>query len=64
MGRQDLIAHAQSGLAHVLEEEGRYREALPLAEEALRIRERLRDRDLEWTRQLVARLREKAGTAQ
>ncbi|MEH1829256.1 MAG: hypothetical protein V7L22_28635 [Nostoc sp.] len=34
MGRQDLLAHAQSGLARVLEEEGRYTEALPLAQSA------------------------------
>jgi hypothetical protein len=40
---------------------GRFREALALAEEALRVRERLRDRDLEATRQLVARLRERLG---
>ena len=63
VGRQDLVAQAQSGLARVLEEEGRPREALPLAEDALRISERLRDQNLEWTRQLVARLREKAGAA-
>jgi hypothetical protein len=36
-------------------------EALPLVEEALRIRERLRDKNLDWTRDLVARLREAAG---
>lgn len=61
VGRQDLIADAQEGLACVLEEEGRPRDALPLAEDALRIRERLRDQNLEWTRGLVARLRGKAG---
>lgn len=64
LGRQDDIACAQAGLARVLEEEGRPRDALPLAEEALRISERLRDQDLAWTRELVARLREKAGAAQ
>lgn len=61
VGRLTLVAQAQDGLAQVLEGEKRYAEALPLAEEALRIRERLRQRDLDWTRRLVARLREKAG---
>jgi tetratricopeptide (TPR) repeat protein len=59
VGRQDLVASAQYGLARVLEEEGRYTEALRRAEEALEIRERLRHRDVESTRKLVARLREK-----
>ena len=59
VGRQSLIAQAQWGLARVLEEEGRPAEALPLAEAALQIHERLRHRDLEETRQLVARLRGK-----
>ncbi len=63
VGRQDLIAFAQHNLARVLEEAGRYAEALPLAEEALRFREQKRDRNLENTRQLVARLREKARGA-
>ncbi|GAG26627.1 unnamed protein product, partial [marine sediment metagenome] len=53
-----LVAHAQWGLARVLEEEGRTAEALPLAEAALQIEERLRSKDLEEARQLVARLRE------
>ncbi len=57
--RQDTVAQAQSGLARVLEEEGRPAEALPLAEAALQIYERLRDKDLEKMRQLVARLRGK-----
>ena len=61
MGRQDQVAFAQSGLAQVLEAEGRYAEALSLAQSALEIRERLRDRDLDWTRGLVERLRGKAG---
>ncbi|MBD2195169.1 MULTISPECIES: tetratricopeptide repeat protein [Calothrix] len=61
VGRQDLVADAQAGLARVLEEEGRYTEALPLAQAALEIRERLRDQDLDRTRQLVERLRHKAG---
>ncbi|MCF4966074.1 tetratricopeptide repeat protein [Nostoc sp. CMAA1605] len=61
VGQQDLVAGAKSGLAMVLEEEERYTEALPLAQAALEIRERLRDRYLAWTRQLVERLQRKAG---
>jgi tetratricopeptide (TPR) repeat protein len=61
VGRQELVAQAQWGLGRVLEEEDRPAEALPLAEAALQIRERVRDRNLEGTRQLVARLREKIG---
>ncbi|TFI52508.1 tetratricopeptide repeat protein [Mastigocladus laminosus UU774] len=60
VGRQDLVADAQEGLAEVLEKEGRYAEALELAQKALEIRERLRDRDLEFSRGLVERLRGKA----
>jgi tetratricopeptide (TPR) repeat protein len=63
VGRQDLVAHAQWGLARVLEEEDRLAEALPLAQAALQIYERLRHKDLEETRQLVARLREQVGDA-
>ena len=59
MGRQDLVASAQSGLAQVLEKEGYYVEALALALAALEIRERLRHKSLDWTRQLVERLRRK-----
>jgi tetratricopeptide (TPR) repeat protein len=59
VGRQDLVADAQYGLARVLEEEGRYAEALPLAQAALEIRERLRDKNLEFSRGLVERLRGK-----
>jgi tetratricopeptide (TPR) repeat protein len=59
VGRQNLVASAQEGLARVLEEEGRYAEALDLAQAALEIRERLRDQSLEWTRGLVERLRGK-----
>ena len=61
VGREDLVASDLWGLARVLEEEGRPREALPLAEDSLRIRERLRQRDIDESRQLVVRLREKAG---
>ncbi|MFN6570030.1 tetratricopeptide repeat protein [Dendronalium sp. ChiSLP03b] len=61
VGQQDSVAYAQAGLARVLEKERRYVEALPLAQAALEIRERLRHQDLDWTRQLVERLRRKAG---
>ncbi|MEH1831830.1 MAG: tetratricopeptide repeat protein [Nostoc sp.] len=61
VGRQSLVASAKAGLARVLEEEERYTEALPLAQSALEIRERLRDKRLDWTHQLVERLRRKAG---
>ncbi|MEH2080361.1 MAG: tetratricopeptide repeat protein [Nostoc sp.] len=60
VGRQSLVAGAKAGLARVLEEEGRYTEALLLAQSALEIRERLRHKSLDWTRQLVKRLRRKA----
>ncbi|MEA5626947.1 tetratricopeptide repeat protein [Nostoc sp. UHCC 0251] len=60
VGRQDLVADAKAGLAQVLEKEGRYAEALLLAQSALDIQERLRDQGLDWTRQLVERLRRKA----
>ncbi|BAY32471.1 hypothetical protein NIES2107_43600 [Nostoc carneum NIES-2107] len=61
VGRQDLVADAQAGLAQVLEAEGRYSEALALAQSALEIWERLRDQNLNFSRQLVERLRRKAG---
>ncbi|MBD2203596.1 tetratricopeptide repeat protein [Calothrix sp. FACHB-1219] len=61
VGRQDQVARAKAGLARVLEEEGRYTEALPLAQAALEINERLRDQDLDFSRQLVERLQRKAG---
>ncbi|WGV25717.1 tetratricopeptide repeat protein [Halotia branconii] len=60
VGRQDQIAAAQEGIALVLEEEGRYTEALSLAQAALEIREHLRDQNLDFSRQLVERLRRKA----
>jgi tetratricopeptide (TPR) repeat protein len=59
VGRQGLVADAQEGLAQVLEKEGRYAEALELAQAALEIRERLRDKELEFSRRLVERLRGK-----
>ena len=58
VGRQDQIAHAQSGLAQVLEAEGHYAEALPLAQQSLQIRQRLRDRSLAFSQQQVARLQQ------
>ncbi|MBD2359487.1 ATP-binding protein [Tolypothrix sp. FACHB-123] len=61
VGRLNLVADAQEGLAEVLEKEGRYMEALPLAQAALEIRERLRDKNLDYSRQLVERLQRKAG---
>ncbi|RCJ23867.1 NB-ARC domain-containing protein [Nostoc minutum NIES-26] len=61
VGRQDQVADAQTGLARVLEEEGRYVEALLLALAALEIQERLRDQNLDFSRRLVERLRRKAG---
>jgi len=61
VGRQDSVATAQAGLALVLEKEGHYPEALLLAKAALEIYDRLRDSNLEGTRQLVERLRGKAG---
>ncbi|MEH1770548.1 MAG: tetratricopeptide repeat protein [Nostoc sp.] len=60
VGRQSLVADAQGGLARVLEKEERYAEALPLALAALEIRERLREEGLDFSRQLVERLRCKA----
>jgi len=56
VGRVDLIAFAQSGLARAWEAEGQPDLALPLAQEALAIRERLQDKDLVATRELVQRL--------
>ncbi|HEV7889233.1 MAG TPA: tetratricopeptide repeat protein [Pyrinomonadaceae bacterium] len=61
IGRQDLIAHAQSGLARVHEAEQQPAFALPLAQEALAVYERLYHRDLPATRKLVERLKKKIG---
>lgn len=61
MGYLEMIAHASYGLAQVSEEEGRYTDALAQAQEALQISERLGDRNLAETRDLVARLRQKIG---
>jgi tetratricopeptide (TPR) repeat protein len=56
VGRQDQIAHAQSGLAQVLEAEKRYGEALKLAQQALQIWERLGADGLAFSRSQVERL--------
>jgi tetratricopeptide (TPR) repeat protein len=61
VGRQDLIAFNLHGLAQVNEEEGHSDLALPLAQEALAIRERLGDRNEAKTRALVERLKKKVG---
>lgn len=58
LGRSDVKASAQTGCALVLAREGRPADALPLAEEALSIRQRLRERTLEETQQLVHHLRQ------
>lgn len=58
-GRQDLIAEARYGRARVHEEAGEFDLALPLAQEALAIDERLHHQRLPWTRALVERLRKK-----
>lgn len=59
IGRLDLIAQAQYGLAHVHEAEGRSDLALPLAQESLKIYERLQDRNLAGARELVEKLKAK-----
>lgn len=59
IGRKDLVAHAQSNLSNVLEKKKRYSQALQLARKALQIRERLRDRSLEYSREQVARLQQR-----
>ncbi len=59
-GRVEGIAEAQYGLARVHEAEGRADLALPLAQEALKIYERLQHRDLAEVREWVERLRKVA----
>ncbi|MDH4137939.1 MAG: tetratricopeptide repeat protein, partial [Anaerolineae bacterium] len=59
VGRVELIAQAQYGLACVWEAEGRADLALPLAQEALKIYERLQHMDLTEARELVEKLRGK-----
>ncbi|GAB4117039.1 MAG: hypothetical protein OHK0050_23320 [Roseiflexaceae bacterium] len=60
VGREEIIAQAQGGMAMVHEQAGRWREALAAAEEALRIREAMQHHNLQWTKELVERLRSKA----
>jgi tetratricopeptide (TPR) repeat protein len=57
--RVDLIANARYGLARVNEAEGHADLALPLAESALKIYERLQYKDLAKVRELTERLKEK-----
>lgn len=57
VGRVELAAQAQQGLAHVWEAEGRADLALPLAQEALKIYERLQHRGLAAARELMERIR-------
>jgi len=59
VGRQDEIARVKYGLARVCEAEGRADLALPLAQEALEIRERLQHKGLAAAWKLVERLRGK-----
>jgi tetratricopeptide (TPR) repeat protein len=59
VGRIDLTAQAQCGLARAWEAEGRADLALPLAQEALAVYERLQDKDLAEAPELVERLRGK-----
>jgi tetratricopeptide (TPR) repeat protein len=61
VGRQDLVASNLKTLARVHEDEGRPDLALPLAQEALSIQERLRNKSLPETRELVKRLTKKVG---
>jgi tetratricopeptide (TPR) repeat protein len=62
VGRQDLIASDLDGLARVNEAEGHPDLALSLAQEALKIFERLRESREAGTRELVERLRKKVAT--
>jgi hypothetical protein len=59
LGRLDLVASNQYRRARVCEAEGRADLALPLAQEALKIYERLQYKDLAKARELVERLRGK-----
>ncbi len=61
VGTQDVIARAQYGLACVEEAEGRSDLALPLAQEARKIYERLQHRDLTEARELMERLKKAEG---
>ncbi|MGD0339517.1 MAG: tetratricopeptide repeat protein [Bacteroidota bacterium] len=59
VGRQDLVAINQNRLACVYEAEGRADLALPLAQEALKIYERLQHKELTTARELVNKLSQK-----
>lgn len=59
VGRQDEIARIKKGLARVHEAEGHADLALPLAQDAIKIYERLQHRNLAETRELVDRLEKK-----
>jgi len=61
VGREDIIASNLHRLARVLEAEGDLPAALDHARQALAIFERLRDRDVEESRELVAWLEEKVS---
>jgi tetratricopeptide (TPR) repeat protein len=61
IGRQDLIAQSQYGLSRVEEMEGHTDLALPLAQEALRVYERLQHQNLTEARKLVERLLKTKG---
>jgi tetratricopeptide (TPR) repeat protein len=62
--KQELIARAQYGLACVEEAERRADLALPLAQESLKIHERLQHRELAVVRELVKRLEKQVGSKQ
>ncbi|MBI5301920.1 MAG: tetratricopeptide repeat protein [Chloroflexi bacterium] len=57
LGNQEWVAEATYSLARVHEAEGHVDLALPLAQDALKIYERLRHRDLAEVRELVERLK-------
>lgn len=61
IGRQGSISEALYGLSRVFEENGRLDLALPLAQDALTIEEKLQHQRLPWTRRLVERLKDKTG---
>ena len=56
VGRVEVIARIQFGLAYVQEAEGHSDLALPLAQEALKIYERLQHGDLAKVQKLVEKL--------
>ena len=60
LGRVELIAEAQYGLAHVEQAEERADLALVLAQEALKSYERLQHRDLAEVQDYVEKLKGKA----